>query len=100
MKRIFLFSLLALGHVLCCAQVVLKGKVVEKESGSLLSGVSITIGGESVISGESGNFQFRLKEISGLVVEVSDVEHRIIRDSLSKFVRVTSNHEAEAIFYL
>ena len=100
MKRIFLFSLLALGHVLSCAQVVLKGKVVEKESGSLLSGVSITIGGESVISGESGNFRFRLKEISGLVVEVSDVEHRIIRDSLSKFVRVTSNHEAEAIFYL
>jgi hypothetical protein len=100
MKRIFLFGLLAIGQLVASAKVLIKGKILEKETGAPLSAASIVIGGRSAVSNESGAFELRLKELRGQLIEVSHLDHRQVRDSLSKFLEGSNGMGKELIIYL
>ena len=100
MKRIFLLTLLAIGQLISHSQVVLRGKVLEKETRIPLPAASIVVGNQSAISNESGEFTIRLKSVDNQSIEISHIEHQSIRENLSTYTQQPGWQNAVMTFYL
>lgn len=85
MKRIvFLAALLAL-HALVHAQMTLRGKIIEKDSGNPVAGATIRAGSQSTISHENGDFEI---DVTGSnVLEITSVSHFPLYDTLSRLAK-------------
>ena len=100
MKRIFLLSLMAIGQLVSFSQVVLRGKVLQKETGNPLPSASIVVANQSAVSNESGEFVMRLKSIDNQLIEISHIEHISLRDSLSTYIQQPGWQNGLVVFYL
>jgi iron complex outermembrane receptor protein len=100
MKRIFLLGLLALSQLVASAQFIVKGRVLEKETGNPLPSASIVIANQSAISNENGAFELKIKAIGNQVVEVSHVDHQLSRDSLSRLMDQARLQNGIIVIYL
>ena len=63
MKRIFLLGLLAFSQLAVFSQITLKGRVLEKETGTPLSSATIIVGKQTTLSDDNGWFELKLKSI-------------------------------------
>jgi iron complex outermembrane receptor protein len=99
MKRIFLFGLLAFSQLSLFSQVILKGKVLEKESGNPLAAVSIVVENQSAVSDDNGFFELKLKSPGG-TIEISHVEFQSLRLDLADLSNKVTQQNGSYIFYL
>ena len=99
MKRIFLFGLMALSQLNLFSQV-LKGRVLEKESGSPLSAASVVVDNQSTVSDDNGFFQVKLKSLTNGILEISHVEFESINLDLSGLSNKITQQNGTYLFYL
>ncbi|HEY0679865.1 MAG TPA: TonB-dependent receptor plug domain-containing protein [Chitinophagaceae bacterium] len=84
MKRIILLTAFLALFSMVEAQTPLKGKVVEKDSGKPIPGASISVGNQSALSSDNGDFEVTILTTNQLI-EITSISHLPFRDSLSKF---------------
>jgi len=99
MKRIFLFALLAFSQLSLFSQVVLRGKVLEKESGNPLAAASVVVDNQSAVTDDNGFFQVRLKSLSG-TIEISHVEFQSVSFELDNLANKITQKNGSYLFYL
>jgi iron complex outermembrane recepter protein len=85
MKRIVCFTAFLAFFALAQAQTVLKGKIIEKDSGNPIPGASITVGSTSTISTGDGGFELSITGNSSGIIQISSISHIGFRDSLSRY---------------
>jgi len=89
MKRIVFFTAFMALQALVHAQVRVKGKVIEKDSGNPIAGATISAGGQATTSRENGDFE--LTVLSGNVLEITSVSHYPLHDTLSNYTKPEAN---------
>lgn len=86
MKRIIFFMAILPLYAPLFAQTTFKGRIIEQNSGNPVPGATVTVGGQSVISAENGDFQLNIRSLAGAVIDISSISHLSFRDSLSKYL--------------
>ena len=81
MNRLFIVTILCLCTTVLSAQNILRGKIIDKETGLPISGVCISIKNtkQKTVSDKTGNYQIDIPSNGTYIVEVSFVGYKRVR---------------------
>ena len=81
MNRLFIVTILCLCTTVLSAQNILRGKIIDKETGLSISGAYISIKNtkQKTVSDKTGNYEIDIPSNGTCIVEVSFVEYKRVR---------------------
>jgi len=98
MNRLFIVTILCLCTTVLSAQNILRGKIIDKETGLPIFGACISIKNtkQKTVSDKTGNYQIDIPSNGTCIVEVSFVEYKRVRQVIALNGNITKDFFLES----
>ena len=98
MNRLFIVTILCLCTTVLSAQNILRGKIIDKETGLPISGAYISIKNtkQKTVSDKTGNYQIDISSNGTCIVEVSFVEYKRVKQVIALNGNITKDFFLES----
>ena len=98
MNRLFIVTILCLCTTVLSAQNILRGKIIDKETGLPISGAYISIKNtkQKTVSDKTGNYQIDILSNGTCIVEVSFVEYKRVKQVIALNGNITKDFFLES----
>ena len=98
MNRLFIVTILCLCTTVLSAQNILRGKIIDKETGLPIFGACISIKNtkQKTVSDKTGNYQIDISSNGTCIVEVSFVEYKRVRQVIALNGNITKDFFLES----
>lgn len=85
MKRIVFFTAFMALYAVAHAQMIFKGRILEKDSGNPIAGATVTAGSRTTLTSETGDFELYVDSVVNAVLRVTSISHHPIADKLDHY---------------